>query len=186
MSQKRRANEQVVLDYLKEIISGLPTDSQKQQLIDNLELINKHIHDMQERIHLLPNDSRKNEIINAIDLISDFVLSAKENPPVAAALGLPFKRTSSGSIKKVSEPQVGEKLFKELDSISTNEILQRLLDYKSISMADLRALAKHIGIRHPERANRTDLADQIVKLGYANIRGYERLRSPDSMQVRER
>lgn len=186
MSQKRRTNEQVVLDYLKEIISGLPTDSRKQQLIDNLELINKHIHDMQERIRLLPNDSRKNEIINAIDLISDFVLSAKENPPVAAALGLPFKRTSSGGTKKVSEPQVGEKLFKELNSISTDEILQRLLDYKNVEMADLRALAKHIGIKHPEGTNRADLVDQIVKLGYANIRGYEKLRSPDSMQVRER
>jgi uncharacterized protein YeeX (DUF496 family) len=186
VSQKRRVNEDAVLDYLKRVISGLPTDSQKQQLTDNLELINKHIHDMQERIRLLPNDSHKNEIMSAIDLIRGFLSSAKENPPVAAALGLPFKRTLSGSTKKVSEPQVGEKLFRELNSLSTDEILQRLLDYRTVSMADLRALAKRIDIRHPEGANRKDLADQILKLGFANIRGYEKLRSPNGTQIRER
>jgi len=186
MSQKRRTNEEAVLDYLKKTISELPTDSRKQQLIDNLQLINKHIQNMQNQIRLLPNDAHKNEVINAIDLISDFVSLAKDNPPLAAALGLPFKRVPSGSTKRMSEPQVGERLFKELNAISTDQILQRLLDYKSVSMADLRALAKHIGIKQPERANRKELADQILKLGFANIRGYERLRSPGGAHVTER
>ena len=179
MSQRRRTKEQVVLNYLKEIISRLPSDARKQELVDNLELINKHIQDLKERMQLLPNDFRISEIINAIDLINDFLVSAKDNPPVAAALGLPYKRPSSTNIRKISESQIGEKLFKELNSLPTDEILQRLLDYKNVSMADLRALAIQIGIKHQERVKRADLVDKIVKLGFANIRGYERLRSPD-------
>ncbi len=180
MSQRRRTGEYIILDYLKQIVSELPTDARKQEILDNLEIISKHIQDMKERVRLLPNDSNKNEIVNAIDLISDFLTSAKENPPVAAALGLPFKRTPRVSVRKISEAQVGEKLFRELNTLPTNEILQRLLEYKKISMADLRALAKHIGIKHQERVNRVNLVDQIVKLGFANIRGYEKLRSPDN------
>jgi hypothetical protein len=183
MSQRQRINEQVVLNYLKEITSKLPSDTRKQELIDNLELINQHVQDLKERLKLLPNDSRKSEVINAIDLIANFLTSAKDNPPVAAALGLPYKRTSITNVRKISDSQVGEKLFKELSSIPTNEILQRLLDYKNVSMADLRALAQQIGIKQQERANRKDLVDQIVKLGFANIRGYEKLRSPDSTRT---
>ncbi len=179
MSKKRRTNEHLVFDYLKEIIAELPTDARKQEVLENLDLLSKHIQDMKERIRLLPNDSRRSEIINAIDLISNFVESAKENAPVGAALGLPFRRTSRVGVRKVSESQVGERLFNELSALPTDEILRRLLDYKNISMADLRALAMRIGMKHQESLKRADLVDQIVKLGFANIRGYERLRSPN-------
>ena len=78
MTQRRGTKEHAVLDYLKEVVSELPTDARKQEVLANLDLINRHIQDIKERILLLPNDSRKGEIINAIDLISNFLASANK------------------------------------------------------------------------------------------------------------
>jgi len=76
---------------------------------------------------------------------------------------------------EVSKSKSGEKLFNELKALSTDEILQRLLD-KDISMKDLRALAAYLDIKHERGMNREDLVDRVVKIGFANVRGYELLR----------
>jgi len=183
MKERRKTKEQLVLDYIRETVEKIPSDAEKEEIIKNLNMITRHIQDLGERVKLLPNEYSKKEILSAIDLIDRFLLSARDNPTMAAALSLPYQRAMSRKLsKKEVLPQVGQQIFEELKTIPTEEILHRLLDYKTTSMGDLRALARHLGIKHQERVKRQDLIDKIVKLGFANVRGYERLREGNNNQ----
>jgi len=177
MVGKKKKRETSVLDFLAETIKSLPSDEEKKEIIENINIIIKYFQDLQERVKSLPNDDKKGEILSAITTIKEFLFSAKDNPTLSAALGLSYERPIAAKRpKKEITPQTGEKLFNELKSLPTEQIQQRLLDYK-ITMDELRALASFLGIKHPPRIKRQDLVDMIVKMGFANIRGYKILRS---------
>jgi len=46
-------------------------------------------------------------------------------------------------------------------------------------MGELRGLAAYLGIKEAEKISRQTLVDKIVKIGFANVRGYEILRSKE-------
>nr|MDO8081712.1 Rho termination factor N-terminal domain-containing protein [Candidatus Freyarchaeota archaeon] len=178
MKKGKGEKEYSILDFLYETLSKFPNDAEREQIIKGLDMGINYFQNLKERIKSLPNDYKQKEILSAIDTIKNFLISAKENSPLALALGPSFvKELSTKRPKKVLSPQVGEKLFNELKILPTEEIQQKLLDYKNISMEELYALADYLGIEHQKRIKRQDLIDKIVKIGFANIRGYELLRS---------
>jgi len=68
--------------------------------------------------------------------------------------------------------------MQQLKGLSTEEITQTLLSIKKVTMDDLKALPLSIGIvTQDQRINRQELVDRSVKLGFANARGYDLLRS---------
>jgi len=178
MKGKREKKESSILGFLEEVVRSFPSDIERDKIVKNIDTIIKYFQDLQGRVKSLPDENSQKEILSAISTINDFLLSARDNPVLSAALGLSYERpTSPKRVKKEITPQSGEKLFNELKSLPTEQIQQRLLDYKSVSMDELRALASYLGIKHPQRIKRQDLVDKIVKIGFANIRGYEMLRS---------
>jgi len=181
MKERKKKKETSILDFLAETVKSLPSDAEKEKIVKNIGIIIKYFQDLQERVKSLPDDDKKKEILSAIITINEFLLSAKDNPVLSAALGLSYERAISPKrVKKEIPPQTGEKLFNELKSLPTDQIQQKLLDYKSVTMDELRALASYLGIKYPQRIKRQDLVDMIVKIGFANIRGYEILRSDKS------
>ena len=69
-----------------------------------------------------------------------------------------------------------DEFLAELTNLEPAEIQERLSDYKRVSMTELRALAVKLELGSEDRVSRQDLVDQIVKIGFANQRGYESLR----------
>lgn len=172
--------EHSILDFLDHTLNRFPNDVEREQVIKSLDVIITYFQDLREHVEsLLPNYKQK-EILSAINVIRDFLFSAKENPPLAAALGLYFEKpTSSKKPKRQISLAEGEKIFNELRQLTTEQIQQRLLDYRGMSMDELRALATYLGIKEAEKISRQSLVDKIVKIGFANVRGYELLRSKE-------
>ena len=178
MIERKKKMGPSILDFLDETIRSFPSDVEREKIVKNIDIIIRYFQDLQERVKSLPNGDKQKEILSAITTINSFLLSAKGNPALSAALGLSYERPSSTKrVKKEIIPQTGEKLFNELKSLPTEQIQQKLLNYKSVTMDELRALASYLGIKHLQRIKRQDLVDKIVKIGFANIRGYEMLRS---------
>jgi len=178
MKKGKKKKEASILNFLEEVVKHFPSDAEREQIIKNLDIIIGYFQDLKERVKSLPNESQQKELLSAITTINNFLLSAKDNTFLSTALGLSYEKAiSTKREKKEIPPQTGEKLFNELKDLTTEEIQQKLLDYKSVTMDELRALASYLGIKHPQRIKRQDLVDKIVKIGFANIRGYEILRS---------
>ena len=172
--------EHSILDFLDQTIDRFPSDAERGQMIKSLDVIIGYFRDLREHVESLPLDHKQKEVLSAINIIRDFLQSAKENPPLAAALGLYFEKpmTSRKPRRQISQAE-GEKIFNELRQLTTEQIQQRLLDYRGASMGELRGLAAYLGIKEAEKISRQTLVDKIVKIGFANVRGYEILRSKE-------
>jgi len=178
MTETKKKKEFSILDFMNQAVSKFPTDTEREELIKSLDVLIKYFQNLQGKIRSLPDDIEQKEVLSAIGTIKNFLESAKDKPLIAAAFGLPYKRTAlTREAKEEMSPVMAEKIFNELKMLSTEEIQQRLLDYKKISMEELHALATYLGIKHPQRMRRQDLVDKVVKIGFANIRGYETLRT---------
>jgi hypothetical protein len=64
----------------------------------------------------------------------------------------------------------------ELETLGLDEIRNRLQDQSRYSTKLLRQLARELGLQLDSRLPRGDLADAILKRGFANPRAYEGLR----------
>jgi hypothetical protein len=180
MKKAPTRKEHSILDFLDETLKNLPEDAERERVIKSLDAIIGYFQDLRDRIRSLTPDYQQKEVLSAIDTVREFLLRAKNNPPLAAALGLHYQKavTYRKPAREISQVE-GKKIFNELKELTTEQILQKLLDYKKVSMAELRALATHLDIKEPEKMSRQDLVDKIVKIGFANIRGYEMLRSKE-------
>ena len=177
MTESGKKKEYSILDFINETISKFPTDTEREELIRSLDILIRYFQNLQEKFKLLPNDIQQKEVLSAVDTIKSFLVSAREKPLIAAAFGLPYRKTAfRREAKEEVSPLIAEKIFNELKTLSTERIQQRLLDYRSMTMDELHALASYVGIKHPQRIKRQDLVDKIVKIGFANIRAYETLR----------
>lgn len=77
--------------------------------------------------------------------------------------------------KNESNLELAKNLLETLKDLSTNEIQQVLLNTKT-SITILVSLAQLLNIEHSSH-DREDLVDRIVKVGFANPRGYSILRN---------
>lgn len=186
MSGKTK-KEHFILDFAENLSSALqilPSDFERERITKDLEIIIQYFKDLRERVKSLPDTKNRDEIVSAVATIKNFLESAIENPAIAPVLGLPYgKRIVPSKPRRKEIPsQIGERLFNELKELSTEQIQEKLLNYKSASMDELRSLATYLGIKYEQRIKRQELVDKIVKIGFANIRGYEILRSGNNKE----
>jgi exonuclease VII large subunit len=177
---KGHEKERSIEDFLADNLSKFPNDAEKERVLKNLNEIIRYFENMKKRVEALPNAKKQDEILSAIDTVKRFLETGKENPVLSIALGLQREKPESSKPKKETSLEEGKKLFNDLKKLPTEEIQKRLLDYKSISMDQLHALALFLRIRNHEKTGRQNLVDMIVKSGFANVRGYELLRADNT------
>jgi len=180
MKKIQQRKEYFVLEVLEETLKHFPTDAERENFTKNIDVIINFFQSLRERVLSLPNDEEQRKILLAIKDITNFLESAEKSPVLATALGLAYeKKTLAKSRREEVTPQSVETLLNELKNLPTEQIQKKLLDYKTVTMPQLRALASLLGIKHEQRIKRQDLVDKIVKIGFANIRGYDMLRSTE-------
>jgi hypothetical protein len=69
-------------------------------------------------------------------------------------------------------------IIADFEQLSTNDIQTKLLDEAQFPVSRLQAIARKLGLSSDRGRDRLDLVDRIVKLGFANKRGYELLGRP--------
>lgn len=167
---------------LADALNALPDDAERDRLVKHLDVIVTFFDALRKRLQALPSSSEKAKTLLALEELTRFLEKAQENEILAAALGLSYERAARGTTRSVRPQASGltEALLNELKELPTNEIQEKLNDYKTVSMDDLNALAVLMGLKFEERMKRQDLVDRIVKIGFANIRGYDLLRRAEA------
>jgi hypothetical protein len=169
------------MQALADVLSGLPDDAERTRLLANLDVVAKFFGDLRRRVETLPSSNERAKVQGALEEVAGFLGRARENQILAAALGIAYERVPTRSGPAPSQPsRSAQALLNEVRELPTNEILATLNDYKRVTMRDLHSLASLLGLKLDERLKREDLVDRIVKLGFANIRGYDLLRGVDS------
>ncbi|RLC66313.1 MAG: hypothetical protein DRI48_04960 [Chloroflexi bacterium] len=178
MTKKKRDPLTELAENLSRMMQGLPSITEREAVVRNIDTIIKYLQELRDRIGHLPTSEDGEKLLAASKVLVEFLESAKKNPALAIALGLKTKVPPKKKEAPIS-PQGGERLFREIQHLPTEQIQTKLLDYKEVTMDDLRALATHLGIKYEQRIKRQELVDRIVKIGFANVRGYKALRSEE-------
>ena len=183
MTEQKRAKRRKqysILDFFEETMSEFPSDAERKEIMKNLNILIEYLQNLCDRVESLPKEDQQEKVVSAIATIRNFLVSSREKPFLAAALGQTSKKAmKSRKARKEVSPIFGQKVFDEIKTLSTERIQEKLLDYKRTSMDELRSLASYLEIKNPERIKRQELVDKIVKIGFANIRGYEILRAEE-------
>jgi len=167
---------------LAQVLQSLPDETDRDRLSKSLDTIIEFFVDLKRRIEALPSTRDCGRTLAALDEIASFLTRSKGDPILANALGLRYDRDSRRfpSSLPPQSSKSAEAWLDELKSLTTDEIQARLNDYKRVTMNDLRGIARQLGLKYEERMKRQDLVDRIVKVGFANVRGYDLLRGKSS------
>lgn len=177
MSRKRSWLE-LVVDLVESSLARIPSEEERSRLVGALDVLIAHLSEVRQNIVSLPSDPDRKRLQGALDDIHEFLAEAMTNPSLASVLGVGKTRKSSGKSGRALDAMTkagAEVIVRDLDALSTNDIQRRLLDPSEYSTKELRAVADLLGIP-PGRLNREQLIDKIVKIGFANRRGYDLLK----------
>lgn len=184
MKKTQQRKEYFILEAIEETLNHFPHDTEKERFIKNIEAIISFLQTLKERVQSLPNAEDQRKVLLAIGDLTKFLQNAEKSPVLAMALGLAYEKKAIPKLQREEAvPQSVQPLLDELKHLPTEQIQMKLIDYKSVTMIQLRALASLLGIKYEQRIKRQDLVDKIVKVGFANIRGYEMLRSTGNKVV---
>ncbi len=165
------------IELLAQVLHSLPDQADRERLLKNLDAIINFFSDLKRRIESLPSTGDRARILAALEDIAGFLNRSRNDSVLASVLGLQYERGSRRSPGTIPVPsKSSDALLDELRALPTEEIQKRLNDYKQVTMSDLRAMAGRLGLKYEERMKRQELVDRIVKLGFANVRGYDLLR----------
>ncbi|MGQ3684762.1 MAG: hypothetical protein ACUBOA_07135 [Candidatus Loosdrechtia sp.] len=166
---KKRYNLTEILAKIKESLSLLPGEEEKEEMTQSIQGIIQELKLLQERIARFPLESDKERISGATHVLVSFFDSLKDNPILAGIL-LPQKTKSR---KQKSEAVDVNALQQQIEMLPTEKILEELAKHKKDTLI---ALSAKMNITANKKLTKEALADRIFKLGYANKRGYDLLK----------
>lgn len=165
---------------LNKMFETIPSAEERQKLLESIDDLINFLRELRIRILNLPKDEERMPLMKATTIVSNFLERAHADPTLASMIGLSLGKDIAR--KKVGKQKVylseGEltSIVKEFESLPTEKMYERLESY---AKNQLFGIAKHVGIHVNSRLSKADLIDKIVKIGFANIRGYRLLRSPN-------
>jgi len=178
MSKRRKSNwQEDVLRLAEQLTSAQPSEIERQAALGALDLLIDGLKDIRNAIASLPGADEIRELQGALSTLEGFFNSAKLRPGVVNQIAV--LKQPQRSIRCAPERHSSAELAVALDKLRTEDIQQSLLDTNRYSRAELTSLARHLGIEISRSMQREDIVDRIVKIGFANRRGYTVLgRSP--------
>lgn len=150
---------------------GQPSEAERVDAVAALDAMIQALQNIRERLRALPSEEERKSVGDAANALERFLDSMKARPGVAASLGLAYTRPSPIPRRRDDV----ETRMTDLEGLSTEDIQKKLLDEQEFSISMLHLVARKLGLSAERNADRRDLVDRIVKLGFANKRGYQLL-----------
>lgn len=150
---------------------GQPSEAERAAAVDALDGMIRALQDIRDRLRALPSEEERKRVGDAATTLERFLDSMKARPGVAASVGL--LATKPASLPRRHEDV--EAIVVELEGLSTEDIQKRLLDEHEFATSTLQSVARKLGLSVERGGSRRELVDRIVKLGFANKRGYKLL-----------
>lgn len=163
------------LKGLEEVISSLPKEGEKQRLEKSFSELISFLSELRAHMQLLPSVEQLNKVSAAAEELRGLLSRLDETPTLAAALGM---RRAQGAKRRnalptVRDPAKARGLLRQLESLSADQIRQKLSD-ESYPLMDVRAIASELGFSSSEKTARDELVHQIATK-VVNYRGYRSL-----------
>lgn len=161
------------LTKLKECLSLLPGDDERQRMVQIIPEIVKELHVLREDIGRFPDESEIHLVTNAIHTLVSFFDTLKDKPLLAEML---LTKTVKPRKTKAITVDI-DALQQQLEGLPTEKIVEELSKYKKDTLFELSA---KMNITASTKLTKDALVDKIFKLGYANKRGYDLLSGKQS------
>jgi hypothetical protein len=157
-----------LLRAIRNAVESLPTEEEIKLGVQAIDELTGFLQTLRSQIVSQPTAERREDVERAIRVLETF-LSSTRGPFMVGA--------PRGQRPRVSDREVDVGAVRHtLESLPLDEIRVRLQDPSVYSTDLLRRLARELGLRLDSKLTRTDLADAILKRGFANPRAYEGLR----------
>lgn len=166
--KKKGLNIHDALSKIKECISLLPGDDEKQSMGENIQEIITELDTLRNNINQLPDESGEHELFQAIQTLVSFLDSLKEKPHLADIILPKVKKAGKAKVSPVNT----DDLLKQLEEIPTDQLMGELSKHKKNTLLEL---SSQLNITTNSKQTKDILVDKIFKLGFANRRGYDLL-----------
>lgn len=161
------------LTKIKGCLPFLPKEDERHMMAQIIPEIIQELKVLQESIDHFPDESETHQVSDAINTLLSFFDTLKEKPLLAEML-LP-KKTKPGKTPGIAVDI--NALQNRLETLPTEKILEELTKHKKDVLLELSA---KMNITTNKKLTKHVLADRIVKLGFANKRGYNLLGNQQS------
>lgn len=167
-------NAREFVTRLQTMVQSLPTETEKNQAREKIAASVEFLQAVQAAVESLPSIESANNVSSALEWLQNLLTKAESNPALAGLL----PETSSPRPKRAGKPQIAPAFASQeiecLNSLSIDELRDKLWDEGVYSVAQLRAIAAELGIPGAARLSRESLARHI-STKIANFRGYQKL-----------
>jgi hypothetical protein len=165
---KKKLNIHDALSKIKECISLLPGEEEKQKIKQDIHDVITELDVLRNNINSLPDEPDKDHLSRAIHTLVSFLDSLKDKPQLADVI---LPKAKKASKAKASGVNVDD-LLRELEGVPTDEIIGKLSKHKKNTLLEL---SSRLDITVNTKQTKDILVDKIFKLGFANKRGYDLL-----------
>jgi hypothetical protein len=155
------------------LIDALPSDTDKQRIVSQLDVLIQFLSDLKTRLQSIPTHQDAGAARTAVEKLTELFVQAESNPVLGAAVGIKGARPRQKQPVVTSDEEIGraKSAIAQFDSLPIDEVRAAL---ETMSMRDLQGVANAIGIR-AARAARGTLVHQVATK-ITNTRGYRSLR----------
>ncbi len=165
---KKRLNIHDALSKIKECISLLPGEDEKQKIKQDIHDVITELDVLQNNINSFPDEPGKDHLFQAIHTLTSFLDSLKDKPLLADVI---LPKAKKARKARASEVNV-DGFLKELEGLPTDELIGKLSKHKKNTLLEL---SSRLNITVNSKQTKDILVDKIFKLGFANKRGYDLL-----------
>ncbi|MBZ0108215.1 MAG: hypothetical protein K8F52_06065 [Candidatus Scalindua rubra] len=166
--KKKSLNIHDALSKIKECISLLPGEDEKQRIGQDIHDMITELDTLRNNINNLPDESEQRQLSHSIHTLVSFLDSLNSKPYLADTI-LP-------KVKKVVKAKPGsiniDDLLKHLEALPTDQLMSELSKHKKNTLLEL---SSRLNITANSKQTKDVLVDKIFKLGFANKRGYDLL-----------
>lgn len=174
---KKWTGAKSTISQLRELVAGLPTNAEKEELAALLDTIIKFLTDLRANVSLLPTSEQLADVDTALSRLDELLLKAGASRILAPSVGVRPRPTPPSNATS-ADLEIAKKKLEELRSLPVDDIRSKLASEDLYSLSELRAIAVVANVRRTDRMPRDAIAHQVA-MRIANSRGYEGLSADD-------
>ena len=178
MNQSSQYSMESLFRGLKSLLNSLPTEEEKLELLRNLAEAQNFLEELRLLVEAIPTMESSRELTIGLSRLDILTERAYRDAGLRKLLGLRAPATEKNRKSAAHEDTTGR--ISELEAMISKSESTEITDLLAQeSLAVLKGLASHFGIRTPSKERKLGLVQRIAT--YAeNQRGYTLLRGSDS------
>ena len=165
-----------LLKGLRGLLDSLPTADEKRELLQTLQEAQTFLEDMRLLVEAVPTMESSEELAVGMSRLNSLSDRARQDTRLSRLLGIRGQQDGAKGTPAARNGNIREHVNHLADAVSESETQEVPALLERESVATLKELASHFGMRTPSKERKMDLVGRIVnhvenQRGYALLRG---------------